>query len=432
MSSIVKAKKDIFNQISAFTSLKEIELKPNNLFDSISSINNSKDVVPFLLDLSTSLVGSDGLENKFGLLFTQFISEYEIKSKELLQKQFSGLNSNLQLPASFINNGINIPIKNLDDMGNLKTPKIDPLGELIYDDITDNLTTKLKNSIISPNTVIQYNNLNLVYNENTQIVNIKPISSGNVGSFIGQYINNLPSINKKEIVADILNTIYGIKNKEQDKTVNEIRNEVEIDLIINKLLTDEDISLTEDDLININDISDEIFKGFDEIDLGCGFIVNEITVGELVEISNTLSDSDDPFEISNSVNNLFLNSLDEDSDESNKTNLKDSFIKRLINVLKNRIIKDIIFSPDKKLLFYLNQSIQNNEIIDFGKNSIDFVNQNVNLIKCVSDDIKSLFIEFIFNLVKTEILEITKPALQRIITEKINNYTIILRSLLNR
>jgi len=432
MNSVIKAKKDIFNQISAFTSLKEIELKPNNLFDSISSINNSKDVVPFLLDLSTSLVGSDGLENKFGLLFTQFISEYEIKSKELLQKQFLGVNSNLQLPTSFINNGINIPIKNLDDMGNLKTSKTDPLGELIYDDTTDNLTTKLKNSIISPNTVIQYNNLNLVYNENTQVVNIKPLSSGTISNFMSGYINNLPGINKKEIVADILNSVYGIKTKEQDKTVNEIRNEVEIDLIIDKLLTEEDLSLTEDDLIVINDIADEIFKGFNEIDLGCGFIINEITIDELVQISNSISDSDDPFEISNSVNDLFLNSLDEDSDDSNKTNLKDSFIKRLINILKSRIIKDIIFSPDKKLLFYLNQSIQNNQNIDFNINSINFVKDNLNLIKCVSDDVKSLFIEFIFNLVKTEILEITKPVLQKIIKEKINNYTIILRSLINR
>jgi hypothetical protein len=432
MNSVIKAKKDIFNQISAFTSLKEIELKPNNLFDSISSINNSKDVVPFLLDLSTSLVGSDGLENKFGLLFTQFISEYEIKSKELLQKQFLGVNSNLQLPTSFINNGINIPIKNLDDMGNLKTSKTDPLGELIYDDTTDNLTTKLKNSIISPNTVIQYNNLNLVYDENSQVVNIKPLSSGSISNFMSGYINNLPGINKKEIVADILNSVYGIKTKEQDKTVNEIRNEVEIDLIIDKLLTEEDLSLTEDDLIVINDIADEIFKGFNEIDLGCGFIINEITIDELVQISNSISDSDDPFEISNSVNDLFLNSLDEDSDDSNKTNLKDSFIKRLINILKSRIIKDIIFSPDKKLLFYLNQSIQNNQNIDFNINSIDFVKDNLNLIKCVSDDVKSLFIEFIFNLVKTEILEITKPVLQKIIKEKINNYTIILRSLINR
>jgi hypothetical protein len=432
MSSIIKGKKDIFNQISVFTSLKDIELKPNNQFNSIGSINNSKDIVPFLLDLSTSLVGSDGLENKFGLLFTQFISEYEVKSKELIKNQFSGVNSNQQLPSSFVNNGINIPIKNLDDSGNLKTSKTDPLGELIYDDTSDNLTTKLKNSIISPGSNIQYNNLNIVYNENTQSINVKPLGSVTVSSFIQQYINNIPKVNKKEIVSDILNNIYGLKSKLQNKTTSEIRKEVEIDFIIDKIINDDSLSFNEDDILEINKISDELFKGFNEIDLGCGFIINEITEEELIDISNSIASSNDPFLISNSVNDLFLNSLDENSDESNTTNLKDSFIKRLINLLKARIIKDIIFSPDKKLLFYLNKSIQSNQNIDFNKNSIDFISENLNLINCITDEIKSLFIEYIFNLVKTEILEVTKPALQLIIKEKINNYSIILKSLLNK
>lgn len=431
MSSIFKAKKDIFNQISVFTSLKEVEIEPNNIFNSIGSINNSKDIVPFLLDLSTSLVGSDGLENKFGLLFTQFIGDYDVKSKDLLKKQFTGLNSNLQLPSSFVNNGINIPIKNLDDFGNLKTSKVDPLGELLYDD-NNSLITKLKNSIISPGSSIQYNNINIVYNESTQNVNIKPLVAGSVGSFIGQYITQLPPINKKEIVADILNNIYGLKSKLQNKTISEIKKDVEIEILIQKLIEDENILFTDNDIIEINNITDEIFKGFNEIDLGCGFIFNEITEEELVNIANDVANSNDPFFINNEFNSLFLNSLDEDSDDSNRTNLKDSFIKKLINLLKNRIIKDVIFSPDKKLLFYLNQSIQNNENIDFLKNDINFVLDNLNLIKCISDDIKSLFIEYIFNLVKTEILEITKPALKLIIKEKINNYSIILKSLLNR
>lgn len=431
--SIINDKKDIFNKISAFTSLKEIELKPNNLFNSINSIDNSKDAVPFLLDLSTSLVGSDGLENKLGLLFTQFISEYEIKAKELLKKQFSGINSNLELPSSFITDGINIPVKKLDDMGNLKTSKVDPLGELIYDENTDNLVTKLKNSIITPNTTIQYNNLNILYNEITQNVNIKPVlGTISIGSFINQYITNLPPINTKEIVSDILNSVYGIKTKIQGKTVSEIKNEIEIDFIINKLSTEQDLNFTEEDINNINTLADELFKGFNEIDLGCGYIVNEITLDELIKISENISNSSDPYQITKEINDLFIESLDESVDNSNKTNLKDSFIKKIINLLKNRIIKDIVFSPDKKLLFYLNQSIQNNEELNFVKNNIEFVKDNLNIIQCVSDDIKSMFIEFIFNLVKTEILEITKPALQKIITEKINNYTIILRSLLNR
>jgi hypothetical protein len=432
MSSIIKAKKDVFSNISVFSSLKEIDLKPNNSFDSITSIDNSKDIVPFLLDLSTSLVGSDGLENKLGLLFTQFISDYNNKSKDLLKSQFIGVNSDQTLPSFFVNDGINIPINKLDDFGDLKTPKNDPLGEILYDDNSDNLITKLKDGIISPNTVINYSNLNFTYNEGTQLVNVKPNSSTTVSSFILGYIDNFSPLNVKEIVADVLNSVYGTKTKQQNKTLLEILSQVEIDFIIDKLISDDLISLDDNDKIKLGEISDEIFKGFNEIDLGCGFIINDLSIEDLVNISNGISDSNDPSLINEEFTDLFLNSLDETTEESNKTKLKDSFIKRIINALKTRIIKDILFSPEKKLLFYINQFIQNNEPIDFNKNSFDFVNDNINLIKCITDEVRSLFIEFIFNLVKTEILEITKPALQKIIKEKINNYNIILRSLISK
>ena len=199
MISTINDKKDIFNKLSVFTSLKEIELKPNNLFNSISSIDNNKDSVPFLLDLSTSLVGSDGLQNKFGLLFTQFIEKYNISSKNILKKEFLNFNTDNQLPTDFVNNGIDIPISLLDDFNNLKTTKTDPIGELIYDDDTDNFLTKLKNSIISPLTTISYNNINIIYNELNQTVNIKPTSSVNIGSFIETYINGKTNLNTKKI-----------------------------------------------------------------------------------------------------------------------------------------------------------------------------------------------------------------------------------------
>ena len=53
-------KRDVFNQIGALTSVKDNINLPNPN-DSISSINNSKEIVPFLLDLLVVLVGSEVL-----------------------------------------------------------------------------------------------------------------------------------------------------------------------------------------------------------------------------------------------------------------------------------------------------------------------------------------------------------------------------------
>ena len=49
-------KRNVFNQIGALTSVKDNQNVPNPR-DSISSINNSKEIVPFLLDLLVVMVG---------------------------------------------------------------------------------------------------------------------------------------------------------------------------------------------------------------------------------------------------------------------------------------------------------------------------------------------------------------------------------------
>lgn len=429
MDSIIDNKKGIFNRLSVFTSLKEIELKPINNFNSISSINNDKDPLPFLLDLSTSLVGTDGLQDKLGLLFSDFIEIYNTKSKEILKNTFLDFNQNLSLPTSFVNNGINIPLNLIDDENNLKTPKIDPIGELIYNDEQPNLLTKLKDVIITPNNNINFGNILLNYNEIDDTINIKPINNQNVGNFLLEYINNFTGINKKEFTTKILDNIYGLKSKLQNKTLSELNNENTIDSIINKLINESEIILSDFDKEQISILSDEIYKGVNQIDFGCGVINNELTIENLTDIANKINDSENPNEIGNLFVNIFDDSLDESSNESNKTNLKESFLKRIINLVKFNLLKDLLFSPEKKLLFIMSNSFENKNILNL--NSIGYINQNKNICDCLVKDIGSDINEYIFNLVKTEILEITKPALRKIITEKINNYKLILSSLIS-
>jgi hypothetical protein len=427
MNSVIDEKKGIFNKLSVFTSLKEIELKPINGFNSINSINNDIDPLPFLLDLSTSLVGTDGLQDKLGLLLTQFIDTYNTKSKEILKSNFLDFNQNQALPTSFVNSGIDIPLTSIDSNNNLKTPKNDPIGELIYDDSKPNLQTKLRDAITSPNNIINFGNINIIYNQNTDTVNIKPTSNVNIGSFISNYIDSFSGINKKEFTTDILNEIYGLKSKLQNKTIAELNNENTINKILDKLINESDLLLSDEDIEEINRISEEIYKGVNQINFGCGIINNELTIDQLNDIANKLNNSTNPNEVGNLFTKLFIDSLDENNDESNTTNLKDSFLKKIINIIKINILKDLLFSPEKKSLFIFANIFENKNISEL--NALDFVNNNKNICNCLVKDIISDINEYIFNLVKTEIIEITKPALKKIIIEKINNYKLILTSL---
>jgi hypothetical protein len=430
MNSVIDDKKGIFNKLSVFTSLKEIELKPVNGFNLINSINNDLDPLPFLLDLSTSLVGTDGLQDKLGLLFTQYIDTFNTKSKELLKNNLLGFNQNLSLPTSFVSNGITIPVSFLDDSNNLKTPKVDTIGEIIYDDSTPNLLTKLREAITAPSTNISFGNINIVYNESSESLNIKPTGNISVGNFIYGYVDSFSGINKREFTADILDKIYGLKSKLQNKTIAELNHENTVDAYIEKLATEQDINLSDEDILKINNKSEEILKGSNEIDCGCYTINNRLTTEQLTGITNTIANSTNPNEVGNAFSNLAINSLDENTDQSNITSIKDGFLKDIIKLIKTKLLKDMLFSPEKKLLFILTSYFDNKDINTFNDIS-NYIKENKNICDCLVKDISSDIIEFVFNLVKTEIIEITKPALRKIITEKINNYKLLLTSLLS-
>ena len=404
MNSIIDDKKGIFNKLSVFTSLKEIELKPVNGFNLINSINNDLDPLPFLLDLSTSLVGTDGLQDKLGLLFTQYIDTFNTKSKELLKNNLLGFNQNLSLPTSFVSNGITIPVSFLDDSNNLKTPKVDPIGEIIYDDSTPNLLTKLKEAITAPSTNITFGNINVVYNESSESFTIKPTGNISIGNFISTFIDSFSGINKREFTADILDKIYGLKSKLQNKTVAELNHENTVDAYVEKLATEQSIELSDEDKIKINNKSEEMVKGNNEIDCGCYSINNTLTTQQLTGITNTVATSTNPNEVGNAFSNLLTDSLDENTDQSNITSIKDGFLKDIIKLIKTKLLKDMLFSPEKKLLFILTSSFDNKDINSFNDIS-NYIKENKNICDCLVKDIGSDIIEFVFNLVKTEIIK---------------------------
>ena len=73
---LIDQKKDVFTTIGAYTSMMNAGNLPNitNLFP---SINNKKDIVPYLLDILKVVVGTDALQQLTGKLFTDFITKIE-------------------------------------------------------------------------------------------------------------------------------------------------------------------------------------------------------------------------------------------------------------------------------------------------------------------------------------------------------------------
>ena len=89
---IIDGKQDIFTQIGAYTSITE-DVNIPDVTNSLASINNTNEIVPFILDMLTTLVGSESLQDTVGEVMTGYINNVEPDLKESLKTQFTTFNS---------------------------------------------------------------------------------------------------------------------------------------------------------------------------------------------------------------------------------------------------------------------------------------------------------------------------------------------------
>ena len=91
--SLIDEKSNVFTQLGALNSIRDDFNLPNRT-NSLSSINNRNEPVPFFLDILTVLVGSEVLKSTVGDLMTGFIRNVEPTLKTELTNQFVDFNSN--------------------------------------------------------------------------------------------------------------------------------------------------------------------------------------------------------------------------------------------------------------------------------------------------------------------------------------------------
>ncbi|MFW6219254.1 MAG: hypothetical protein ACOC33_00170 [bacterium] len=432
--SLIQNKNDIFNEIGAFTSIKENATNPISNFNSTSSINNSNDTISFLLDILSSLVGSSGIIKFVGDIFTDFLSNTEPQLKETIINDNSTFNSDSNLPNSF-NNGYVIPISQLDLYNKYKTPPTTLEGQLIYNENPNDFDRKAYEALSNPNVDIETNaGVTLNYQESTDDFIVKPINSNqNVGDFIATFIGGIFLISQKIFLSEILDKIFGSSTAKQNKPIEQIIEEEKNDLLLNKLLNEEEIEFNSSELLNIQNSAKEKKNGVRNLDFGCGILTTELSFDDYYNNISSISGSTNPQQISIVLTNTFDNSFNnlENNQNINKDASKDGFFKRLINLIKNLLLKSILFTPQMRLFYILIKSFKNNGNLELNDNRIDDIKNVQNLANCAANNAKVTITEYSFNAVKKELLEIILPAQATIIREKINNYIQIIKSLIS-
>jgi len=432
--SIVNDKRSIINEIGVLSSIGKTVETPDQNF-TFQSINNRNEPVPFMLDLLTACIGSEALIRVTGQIMTNFIRTIEPDLKKNVKKQSVTYNSNKQLPTTFTNNGYSVPTSKIDLFSKLKTDPSSTEGSLLYQNNVNSFDQKAYNAISNPNTDVVFGNMKLNYNDNTDNMNIKPVDGNQtIGGFVNGYVDNLTIIDEKEFTTSVLDTMYGSISKNTNKNKNIIFEEEKLKRILEKLgENDEFATLTENELKELEKLSNEKFNGIVSIDVGCSIIDSVVNVDDILNLINNNLNNNDPLNVGNSYNNLMENSfgrVPQQTNPSNKNAIRDGFFKRLIKTITGAILFALTSTPQIRVLLALINGFKNNDDTTFPENNTDDLNSQKNYINCIGKSASGLINKFIFSLLKNELLKITTPAAKILLREKIRSYINIIKSLI--
>ena len=431
--SLADDKRSIYANIAATTSIGQYGKIPTQT-DTLTSINNKNDTIGFLLDTLSVVAGTTALQVLVGELFVNFANKIESPMKIALKKQFIQNNSTSTLPSYFKSNGAGIPINmsSLDPKGKLQQPKT----SLLYDQTKITFDSKLKDTIVSESPT-EINGLSMNYNSTVDKLVVKPTTETEfltIGNWFGNFIDKSELINKQELVANVMNTIYGTIDVNSDKTVEQLYQEQQISQILDNLGNDdESLTLSQEELENAMKKAQDLKNGVIIYDLGCGMYEVSMNMSDMNTLVNNIVTSSDPNVVGNSVSDSFSGSIStnpnvETTDE-NKEAMKDGFLKKLLDIIKRILVEALTTSPLIRVLMGIFSAIQNNGVTLITKPIEDFKNFK-SLIKCLTDEMKKEISKFIFNLILTYLMALLAPVIKEIIKEKMNNYLIVLKSLI--
>lgn len=406
-----------------------------NLFP---SINNKQDVGSFLLDVLGVTVGTTALKDLTGQLFTGFLDNAEGTLKEAAKKQLIDFDSGLDLPDSFTLNGVTVPLKDIDIYGKMKNSPTSEDGSLLYNDVVDDFDTKVYEAILNEGTDIEYNNLLINYDGNTDTVTFKPTvatQSDKIGDWLVDYIDNSAFVNKREITSRVLDKLFGSLSSNGGKTVETLENELLVDKQIEQVIAgDDSFSVSDSDLETINNLANQLQSGSMTYDMGCGLMEGRLPISGLTNTVDSIMSTDDPNAVANSIDNTINDSFEETGEEEtsdeNAETIRNGFFTRLIEFLKLELAKILTTSPQARMLLALTSSFKNEGVPKIGNAADDLKNFRV-YIKCIIRDILAALYEYIFNLIIGILVALIAPIIVQIIKEKINQYIQIIKSLIS-
>ena len=431
--SVSGDKKNIFTTIGSYTSFSKNDGKVPKSRNTYPSVNNKKDVIPFLIDTLKVTVGSEAVKLVVGELLTKFLDKTETTSKTILKKQFTDSNSDKQVSDDFKYNGYRVKASKIDINKKFRSKETSPTYPLYRNDVSTSFENSMHDAVRLESTEINFEDIiKVTYDKNTDELIFKSAKTDYLTKdFVNNYIDKTSIINKKEVHTNIMNLLFGTTSKTDNKTISEIASELEVDKILSQVIDGSDsFDISQNDLDALYKTAEDIANGVSKHDLGCGIMDSSLSIADLTDLIAQISGSTDSFAVSGALENTLENktNLDPDIYAENKETIKDNFFKKIINSFVLALSKALTTAPQIRALIAITGAFKGKFDLLEGKVS-DTIKNVKTFIDCMIKELIKQISEFIYKKVIALIKELIKPILKNIAKEKITLYSRLIKSL---
>ena len=264
------------------------------------------------------------------------------------------------------------------------------------------------------------------------IIKIDDSRSGtNYHDFLVDYVNSLELFSTKTLMTNLMDNLFGLISTVNDLSPKKILDKLKVGASVDKILDvdfcednliidDSFFDFTDEELIDMENKSNNLSRGVSVIDLGCDVIEMSSpkeTVDLLLEMEGSSSSKVDEL-LEKTLNTLYDNVSNQSGEDSSV--IKNNFGFNLIKTLP-KVVMSLVLSPKVVSLYHITDLTVNGSI-DSVKNGFDFSKTKRTFFNVMCREILSIFVEIIFNKIKDELISLVTRVVTKIIKEKLSLY----------
>tara|TARA_R110000850_G_scaffold84244_8_gene180832 strand:+ start:25201 stop:26643 length:1443 start_codon:yes stop_codon:yes gene_type:complete len=452
---ITQEKSDVFGQIAALRVSTE-GFPITSISNSIPSITQATNSLNFLTDLVKALTGFEALKESLVDILTHNLDEIELDIKQALKKSLKSMVScsvNPSIPDFFINDGITLELDKIDYLDMFKIDPTTSEGALLYNDVNQGLNSTDFNTYLY--NVIQgggatspwglqttnHDILEIKFDEQgsngepNNSLSIKPSSyyanNKKLPDLNNDYIDSIQLFNSAKLINNIIESIFGVVSVQTDKDSEQIKNEIRIEDIVNRIINTDDEIIIDDSYYTFSneqlssiDYRAELRRNGMRVVTTCGNAPSTLSFDTLSSLNaqlDVLEAQPTTPQLMEEISIVVREGLDNLADESaegvgnqDRLTIKLSFIEEMLKQLMTAIV-NVILSPKLAVILAVNHAIIYGEAFT---DTEDFMKKNSVLLTSVLNTIRDAVVVILMAVVLKEIKKLVTDNIQKTQIEK--------------